>query len=101
MGLNPFGKLMDQAKIFQGSLASIKVTGTSGAGMVKVEMDGHYHVLQLTVEDELYQEEKAVVLDLIKAAINDASGKVGQAIKDKMTEIASQFGLPANFKFPF
>ena len=39
--------------------------------------------------------------DLITAAINDASRRIGKMSEEKMTEIKSGLSLPAGFKLPF
>jgi DNA-binding YbaB/EbfC family protein len=105
---NPFEKFMQQAKTFQEStkkiqaeLILIQVTGEAGAGMVKVIMDGHYHIQAIDIDEEIYKEGKSLVTSLMMAAANDAANKVKRAIEEKMSKLAKSFGLPANINFPF
>lgn len=91
-----FDRMMGQTKTIKESLEKIEVIGESGAGMVKVQMNGHFQVREVIVDDEIYQEGKAVVLDLIRSATNNASIKAREAVKEKLTEMARGFGLPPN-----
>lgn len=94
-----FEKVVEQNNKFQETIKQIEVSEEAGAGMVKVRMNGQYQVLALFIEDEIYQEGKLVVTDLVMAATNKAIEKVRQAIRDKMIEFTSGFGLPTNFPF--
>lgn len=85
----------------QKELAKVKVIGESGAGVVKVVMNGLGDVLDIDVEDSIFNEEKQIVLDLIKAACNDANSKRDKMKSDKMSSMLSKMGLPEGFKFPF
>jgi hypothetical protein len=105
---NSFRQILEQAKALQeamkkakGEVKTIKVVGAAGASMVKVVMDGRYHVQQIEIDDEIYKEGKAVVIDLLLAAFNDATAKVEKAVKEKMSNFSTGFGLPPNFQMPF
>ncbi len=105
---NPFEQFMQQAKNIQETfkkaeedLKGLKIVGEAGAGMVKITMDGRRRVHKIEVDDEIYKEERSIILDLIMAAFNDALNKVDEATKTKMAQFATRFGLPANFNFPF
>lgn len=102
------GDLMKQAQSMQENmqkmqeeLASLQVTGESGAGMVKVAMNGRHDVENIDIDESLLSEEKSILEDLLAAAVNDAVRKVEVANKDKMGNLASGFNLPAGFKMPF
>jgi len=105
---NPFEKFMQQAKHIQEAfkkveedLKTLRVVGEAGAGAVKVTLDGRRRVYSIEVEDEIYKEDKPVLLELIMAAFNDGLNKINETTKTKMAQFTSQFGLPANFSFPF
>lgn len=105
---NPFEKIMQQAKSFQetmqkfqSELKMLQATGEAGAGMVKVVMDGHYHIQSIEIEDEVYQEGKGIVASLIVAAEKEAAKKIKQIMEEKMTQYTKNLGLPSNFTFPF
>jgi DNA-binding protein YbaB len=52
------------------------------------------------VDDSLLEEDKTMIEDLLAAACNDAVHKVERAQQDKMSGLASGFGLPLG-KMPF
>ncbi|MCH7780664.1 MAG: YbaB/EbfC family nucleoid-associated protein [Acidobacteria bacterium] len=80
-------------------LASLEVTGESGAGMVRVTMTGKHEVRRVEIEPSLLGDEKDMLEDLLAAAINDAVRRVEDANRDKMSSLAGV--LPPGFKLPF
>ena len=101
------GDLMKQAQQvqermqeMQEEMAKLEVTGESGAGMVSVVMNGRHEVRRVQVDDSLLTEDKSMIEDLLAAACNDAVHKVEKAQQDKMSGLASGFGLPLG-KMPF
>ncbi len=73
-------------------LQKIRVEGSAGGGMVRIEMDGEQNVISVKIEPQVIAENDIVMLqDLIVAAFNDAQNKV----KEKAQEcLASLTGLP-------
>lgn len=90
-------EMQEQMKQAQEEAAKAEVTGESGAGLIKVTMNGRHDVRKVDIDDSLLSEEKEVLEDLLAAAINDAVRRVEAEQKDRM----SGMGLPANFKMPF
>ena len=89
-----FGNLMqgfkgieEQLEKSKQELAAIVVTGESGAGMVKVEINGKMEVLKVDVEDSLLTEDKSIMLDLLRAAFNSATGKMEKLRQEKLTSM--------------
>lgn len=68
-------KIQEMMQKAQDELAKIRVTGESGAGMVKLTMTAQHEVVEMNLDDELLKESKEVIEDLIKAALNDANQK--------------------------
>ena len=67
------GDLMKQAQQvqermqeMQEELARMEVTGESGAGMVKVVMNGRHEVRKVLLDDSLLEEEKTLIEDLVQ-----------------------------------
>jgi nucleoid-associated protein EbfC len=75
----------------QEELAKMEVTGEAGAGLVKVIMNGLYVVTDLQLADELDAESKEVKKDLITAAINNATHKIGKLTQNKMLDMSQLF----------
>ena len=80
---------------------NVRVTGESGGGLVKVQMNGKYQVEAVGLEKAVLTEELPVVEDLIAAAFNSASGKVEQEKKELLGNAMGGISLPDGFKFPF
>jgi len=106
--MTDFNELMKQAKAMQEQMKQAQeqalnriVEGESGAGMVKVSMNGRHDVKEIRLADDLLREDKGIVEDLIAAAVNDAVRKVEEENRDALAGMASGFKLPEGFKFPF
>ncbi len=102
------GDLMKQAQQMQESmkkmqeqLAAVEIEGQSGGGMVKVSMTCRHDVRRVSIDRSLLGEDKEMLEDLVAAAMNDAVRKVEMTIKEKMSELTANMGLPAGFKLPF
>jgi DNA-binding YbaB/EbfC family protein len=99
-------KMMKQAQEIQGrmqkmqeDLASLEVDGQSGAGLVKVTLNGKLEVRRLKIDPSLIKPEEAEMLeDLIIAAFQDAKGKAEAAVQAKMQEITGGLALPPGLK---
>jgi DNA-binding YbaB/EbfC family protein len=86
--------MQEQMQKVQAEIAALEVTGESGAGLVKVVMNGRHEVRRVDIDASLFEEDKAVVEDLVAAACNDAVHKVEAAQRDKMSGMAAGLGLP-------
>lgn len=100
--------LMRQAQRMQGDLqraqaeiASLECTGESGAGLVRVVVNGRHDVKSVTLAPELQGEELSLLADLLAAAVNDANRKLDKLSKDKMVGLTAGLNLPPGMKFPF
>lgn len=84
----------------QAEIASMEVTGESGAGMVKVTMNGSHEVRRVQIDDSVF-EDKEIAEDLIAAAFNDATRRVEVQSKEKLSQVTGGMQLPPGFKMPF
>ena len=94
-------KMQEQLKKQQDEMASAEVVGESGAGMVKVVMNGRHDVKKVTIEDGLLSEDKELLEDLLAAAVNDAVRKIEEKNQSQMSSMTAGMGLPPGMKFPF
>ena len=94
-------KMQEKMAKAQEELAQAEVTGESGAGMVKVVMNGRHDVKSVTLDDSLMEEDKELIEDLLAAAVNDAVRKVEESTQDKMGAMTQGMGLPPGMKLPF
>lgn len=81
------GKIEGMMKEAQEKLAKIEVIGEAGAGVVQVKMNAQGYALGVMIDDSILKEDKAIVQDLIAAAINDAAKKIEKE-KEKMVSAA-------------
>ncbi len=102
------GQLMKQAQQMQADmqkaqeeLASLTVTGESGAGMVRITMTCKHQVKALEIDDALVGDDKEMLEDVVIAAFNDAVRKVESTMQDKYAGMTSGMGLPPGIKLPF
>ena len=102
------GNLMRQAQQMQetmqkaqAELAEIEVTGESGAGMVKVTLNGHHEAKKVTIEPKLLAEDKDMLEDLLVAAFNDAVRKIAARSQEKYSGLMSGLNLTPGMKLPF
>ncbi|MDH3806653.1 MAG: YbaB/EbfC family nucleoid-associated protein, partial [Gammaproteobacteria bacterium] len=95
------GQLMKQAQEMQANMkkaqeemASLTVTGESGAGVVRITMTCQHQVRALEIDDSMIGDDKEMLEDLIVAAFNDAVRKVEATVQEKFSGMASGMALP-------
>ena len=96
------GKMMQQAKAMQEKMKEMQekmgyelVEGTSGGGMVKIIMTCKGNCNSVYIDESLLKaDEKEVVEDLVKLAINDAKTKADTKVADATQKMMSDLGLP-------
>jgi nucleoid-associated protein EbfC len=96
--MNPL-QMMRQAQQLQErmqqEMATIRVEGAAGGGMVTVVVNGHKQLQSLTIDpDSIARDDLGMLQELIVAAVNYALRKVDDELKGKMGGIMSGLGLP-------
>ncbi len=94
-------KMQEDMQRVQEEVARAEVTGESGAGLVKIVMNGRHDVKSIAIDDSLMEEEKEILEDLIAAAVNDAVRKVEANTKEQMSKVTAGMQLPPGFNMPF
>ncbi|MEM1382451.1 MAG: YbaB/EbfC family nucleoid-associated protein [Pseudomonadota bacterium] len=109
-GLGDLSGLMKQAQEMQQKMAEaqeriaeIEAEGSAGAGMVVAVASGQGQVKRLTVDPSLLDgtEDKAVLEDLVVAAVNDAVRRAKEAGQTEMAKVTEGLPLPPGMKLPF
>lgn len=102
------GKMMQQAQEMQGKmqeaqaeLARMEITGESGAGLVKVTMNGKHEVSDVVIDPSVFEEDRELLEDLMAAAINDAVQRVSNKSQERMSEVTGGLDLPPGMNLPF
>jgi DNA-binding YbaB/EbfC family protein len=104
--LKDLGGLMQQAQAMQQKiqelqavLERLEIVGSSGAGLVKMTVNGKGETLRVEIDASLFvPADKGVVEDLIVAAANDARTKVEQTVQEHMRGVTGGLPLPPGFK---
>ena len=104
--MTDFSKILNKAKELeakmkesQEKIKSIQVKGTSGAGSVKVTLNGDGEMIQLEISSETVKEEKSIIEDLIVAAHNNAKAQLKTKTSEEISKATGEFGIPG-FKWP-
>jgi DNA-binding YbaB/EbfC family protein len=99
MNINPFDilkntqKIQEQMGTFQEKLSLIMVTGSSGGGMVEVDINGRMELLAVRiVPDAVDPQDVEMLQDLIAAAFTDAMEKIREAINREMGALIGGLG---------
>src|ERR1044071_4371553 len=78
-------ELQARLKEAQDNLVNVKASGESGGGMVKATVNGKRQLISLDIDASLLKsEDKAVVQDLVVAAVNKASEEADILAKEEM-----------------
>ena len=100
-GKGGLGGLMKQAQQMQEKMqkmqeeiAQLEVTGESGAGLVKITINGAHNCRRIEIDPSLME-------DLIAAAFNDAVRRAEELQKEKMASVTAGMPLPPGMKLPF
>jgi len=93
-------KLLKQAQDMQDrmqrELGDTFAEAAVGGGLVTIKMNGHKHVVAVTIDPEAIDpEDPAMLEDLIQAAFNEAVRKMDDTLRHKVGSMAS--GLPNLF----
>ncbi len=91
-------QLREKLSSAQNESRDLKVTGEAGGGMVQVVMNGQHELLKLTIDKSVLgsaisADDLKLLEDLLRAAVNQAAGNVGTALKEKMGHMAKDFGV--------
>jgi DNA-binding YbaB/EbfC family protein len=93
--------MQDNLKKAQDELATIEVTGESGAGLVKVQITCKHDVKRVTIDPSLLTDDKDMLEDLVAAAFNDAVRRIEATTQEKMGKLSAGMPQIPGMKFPF
>ena len=103
------GQLMKQAQAMQEKMAemqaqleAVEMTGSAGAGMVELTLNGKSEMTRIRIDKSLLDPVEGEVLeDLIVAAFADARRKVAAYAEQEMQKLTGGLPLPGGLKLPF
>lgn len=80
---------------FKQQLGEMTVEGSSGGGMVTVQMDGNKIITGLTIDPEVVNKDDVEMLqDLITAAVNETARKVDEETQRQLGNMAGGLKIP-------
>jgi nucleoid-associated protein EbfC len=93
------GQMQARMQQMQEELAEAEIEGQSGAGLVRVTLNGKGDMKKITIDPSLLKPSEAEILeDLVLAANQDARAKVESQMAAKMAEITGGLPLPPGLK---
>ena len=104
--MTDFTKIFEKAKELetkmkesQEKIKNIRVEGVSGSNSVKVTLDGEGEMQKIEISDEMLNEEKSILEDLIVAAHNNAKAQLKTKTNEEISKATGGLGIPG-FKWP-
>ena len=104
--MTDFSKILDKAKELeakmkesQENIKKIRVEGISGGNSVKVILDGEGNIQKIEISDEILNQNKSILEDLIIAAHNNAKTQLKSKTTEEISKATGGFGIPG-FKWP-
>ena len=92
--MNP-RQLQQMAQQMQRQMAELRVEGSSGGGMVTVQMSGTKEVLSVKIEkDAVDPDDVDMLQDLVLAAVNEAGRKVDEALQSQVSGMTGGMKIP-------
>jgi nucleoid-associated protein EbfC len=94
-------KIKEEMEGLQQRLAQVTAEGDAGAGMVKAKVNGKMEVIACSLSEEAIKlNDREMLEDLIKAAINQALQRVRQQVSEETGKMATNLGLPPGMGLP-
>ena len=101
MEINPFDilknaqKIQEQMGSFQEKLAAINATGSSGGGVVEIDLNGKFEVTAVRISPALMESgDKEMLEDLIVAAFSNGHDNIKEKLGREIGAMAGGFGIP-------
>mgnify|MGYP002512131493 CR=1 FL=1 len=92
--MKKMGTIEAQMKTIKEQLAKLTATGSAGAGMVEVTINGEYQVVSVNIAEIIINKKKKDMLQvMIASAFNDASAKMKTNIEDYTKREAAKLGI--------
>ncbi len=93
------GQIQQKMQKMQEELAALEIEGQSGAGLVKVILNGKGEMRSVRIDPGLMKPGEAeIVEDLVLAAHQDARAKVEASMQERMQEVTGGLPLPPGMK---
>ena len=94
-------EMQEKMKEVQDKIKNIEVEGTSGGDLVKVILNGDHNIKSIILTDEAKKEDQEIIIDLIKAAYNNAKENLKKKSNEELSKISGGINMPFDLKLPF
>lgn len=91
-------EVQKQIENVQNELDDLHISGESGGGMVKATVNGKMELLDLSLQDDILEEDKDMIEDLIISAVNNAITKAQDESQSRMNSVTG--GMLSGIKIP-
>ena len=91
-------QVQKQIEDVQNELDDLNINGESGGGIVKATVNGKMELLNLDLQNEIFEEDKDLIEDLIISAINNAMTKAQEESQSRMNAVTG--GMLGGMKIP-
>jgi DNA-binding YbaB/EbfC family protein len=93
------GQMQARMQKMQEELAATEIEGQSGAGLVRITLNGKGDMKKIFIDPSLIKPGESEILeDLVLAANQDARAKVEAMMASKMAEVTGGLPLPPGLK---
>jgi len=79
-------------------LDDLQINGESGGGLVKATVNGKMELLDISLQDDILEEDKDMIEDLIISAVNNAMSKAQEESQNRMNSVTG--GIMGGMKIP-
>lgn len=91
-------KMQKDMQKVQEELLDLKIDGQSGGGMVKVVVNGKKDPVSISINEDVFKEDREMVEDLVLAAMKNALENADKIAEEKMKKVTGK-SMP-NFNIP-
>jgi DNA-binding YbaB/EbfC family protein len=93
------GQMQARMQKMQEELAATEIEGQSGAGLVRITLNGKGDMKKISIDPSLVKPGEGEILeDLVLAANQDARAKLESMMASKMAEVTGGLPLPPGLK---
>ncbi len=95
-------QMQEKMQDMQAKLEAMEITGESGAGLVKLTLNGKSDLRKVKLDPKIVDPADTEMLeDLIVAAHRDAKAKIEAVAAEEMQKVTGGLQLPPGMKLPF
>src|SRR4051812_3014143 len=89
-------EMQDKMKALQEELAQKQVSADAGGGMVTATVNGRLELVKVRIDKSKLTDpaDTEMLEDLITAAVNAAQVKAGEMMREEMSKLTGDMGLP-------